>query len=83
MGIKQIFDILIPRFMTEDVALMETDEGYEIVCAMSDIEHGEEWDGIATMKMFNMFGFAMFPRQIGEVRPWINPNSGRHPWPRG
>jgi hypothetical protein len=68
--IYKILDVLIPRFMTEDVALIDTGERYEIVCSMVDVMEWERFDGVATMRVFNFLGFALFPKMIGEVRPW-------------
>lgn len=70
MNIRQLFDIILPRFITEDVALHDNGDCYEIVCCMSDIQEGERFDGIVTMRTFNLFGLAIFPKQVGEVRPW-------------
>lgn len=70
-----LLDALIPRFVTEDVALAGNEQqGYRIVCCVDDIEPDERFDGIATIKCFNLFGFGLFPQQVGEVRSWINPH---------
>lgn len=83
MSLRNLLDALIPRFMTEEVAVEEysdyfncigIDAQYEIVCSMRDIKPGERFDGIATMRVFNLFGMGLFPKQIGEVRPWVNPH---------
>ena len=69
-------DILIPRFITEDVALafmgggaIDNVDSYAIVCAMADIEPGERFDAIATVDAFQFLGFGMTYR-IGNVRLW-------------
>lgn len=73
-------DILIPRFVTEDVAVEidycdHCDHPHPFpVCAMVDIEPDDAFDGIATMKCFNLFGFALWPEVVGAVRPWVNPH---------
>lgn len=80
MRLPRWLDIIIPRFLTEDVAveLLECahcDEQHVLpVCAMYDVALGETFDGVATMRSFNLFGFGLFPRIIGEPRPWINPH---------
>lgn len=72
-----LFDFLIPRFITEDVALRHVGSGsdwsewdsFEIVCAMSDISQGEEFDGIAEADSFTWLWFGISYR-IGNFRPW-------------
>lgn len=70
MKIRQLIDLIIPRFITEDVALHDNGQGYEIVCCMDDVQPGERFDGVATMRCFNLFGSGIWPKQVGEVRPW-------------
>ena len=77
-----LWDFLIPRFITEDVALRyvgddftatwsEWDD-YEIACSLMDVEPGECFDGIPTVDAFQFLGFGMAYR-IGEFRPFVNP----------
>lgn len=68
--LRAIADVAVPRFMTEDVALQIRDGGYHIVCCMADIEEGEIFDGVATVRMFNFFGAGLWPKMVGEVRDW-------------
>lgn len=65
-----ILDVVIPRFITEDVALEYNDEqeGWDIVCPVKNIQEGEEFEAFATVKSFNLFGYGLFPRMVGEVR---------------
>lgn len=74
------WDFLIPRFVTEEVALRyvgddftttrsEWDD-YEIACSLSDVEPGEIFDGIATVDCFQAFGFG-FAYRIGGFREWL------------
>ena len=72
--IKKLLNIITPRFITGDAAVILVASVYEPVCSMSDIGPDEEFDGIITMSFFNFFGFAFFARQIGDVRPWLNPH---------
>ncbi len=60
--IKFIFDILIPRFITEDIAVIynETTEDIFIICALSDVRLGEYYNYIATSRGFNFFGLSLF-----------------------
>lgn len=67
-------DILIPRFITEDVAMMKVAPGegwdkFEIICSMADVEAGEVFDGVATVDAFTFLGFGMTYR-IGNYRAW-------------
>jgi hypothetical protein len=61
-------DWLIPRFITEEVALSYTKDGYVPVCSMRDLSEGETPDATITMSSFNLFGFGLFPKYLGEVK---------------
>lgn len=74
---KRILEFLIPRFMVEDVALEWRDDGYHIVCSTDDLLDWEVFDGIVTVRCFSWLGLGAFPKQIGEVRPFVNPHSTR------
>jgi len=67
----RILDVLIPRFLDEDVVVELRDDGYHLLFPMSEVEPHEVFDGIVTMRTFNFFGIALFPKQIGEVRPFV------------
>lgn len=74
------WDVLVHRFITEDVALRcSVDhkphdwDSYEIQCCMADVEPSEVFDGIATVDSFQMFGFGITYR-IGNFRPFNNPH---------
>lgn len=83
MNLRKLFDILIPRFITEDVAVevaycSHCDEAHpQPVCCMADVEPDDVFDGIMTMSCFNLFGLGLFPRQVSEIRPWVNPHDKR------
>lgn len=73
-----LLDVLTPRFIKEEVAFglygetedPDVDE-YFPMCALKDIVEGEP--GIVmvgTMRSFNLFGFALFPKLIGDLRPF-------------
>ena len=57
-------DKYLPRFITEDIALQKTDDGFIPMCAMSDVRQGEFVPAKCTFKSFNFFGLAIFPRMI-------------------
>jgi len=65
-----VLDICIPRFIDDEVALQDVGDHMEIVCSMKDVQNGESFDGIATMRGFNLFGFMLFNKMVGEVRPF-------------
>ena len=73
------WDYLIPRFITEDVAVSmvgggENWDAFEIVCSMSDVQPGEVFDGVAEVDAFQWLGFGVTYR-IGSFRKWVNPNA--------
>lgn len=81
-ALLRLLDILIPRFITEDVAVKinkascHGGDGWhdgEIVCSMRDVEPGEVFDGIVPVRSFNLFGYALCPKLAGPVRKWVNP----------
>lgn len=80
MSLRRILDILVPRFITEDAAAEVTFCGHcdephpQPVCSMLDIQPGEQFDGIITMRFFNLFGLTLFQRWDGVMRPWVNPH---------
>ena len=49
------------------------------VAALADVEPGEVFDGIITMRAFNLFGMVLFPSFDGEMRPWKNPHDQVRP----
>lgn len=85
MNLPRWLDILIPRFVSEETAVQNQLCGHceiehpQPVCAMSDIEPGEVYDGIVTVRFFNFFGEALFPRLAGPIRPWVNPHDKVRP----
>ena len=91
MKIKQflysIYDFAVPRFVTEDVALIEESDRFVPVMPLSLVEHGEVYDGIATLNSFVWLGRAWFGKQIGDVRPFelwgvtsLHCNNCSHDW---
>ncbi|BBQ26452.1 hypothetical protein [Aeromonas sp. WP2-W18-CRE-05] len=68
--LKHLLDLLVQRFITEDVALELLEDGCHPVCSMEDVRPGEEFDGIVAMRSFTWLNVASFPRIVGEVRPW-------------
>ncbi len=65
------FDLLTPRFLTEDVAVIWVDgDKYNLqpICAVSELEDsdrkGTDYDEIITIRSFNFFGLGLFPSFI-------------------
>lgn len=66
------WDVLVPRFITEDVALSGSGtewEDYEIVCCIADVQPGERFDAVATVDSFQFLGIGITYR-IGNFRLW-------------
>ncbi len=80
MTLTRLLDILIPRFITEDAAaVFEMCEHCpaahpQPVCSMDDVYPGEVFDGIVTVRFFNLFGVALWTRCDAVMRPWKNPH---------
>jgi hypothetical protein len=80
MSTPSWLDILIPRFITEDAAANVTYCGHcdlphpQPVMPMSNVEPGNVFDGIITVRYFNLFGSALFMRWNTAMRPWVNPH---------
>lgn len=69
--------IMIPRFIKEDVAFVLYEEGatpddntYYPLCALDDVDITDEVHMVGLMRSFNFFGFGLFPKLIGELRPY-------------
>ena len=74
-AVLYVLDMAIPRFVDDEVALELVDEDeYYPVCRLKYVEPDERFDGICTIRVFNLFGFALFPKLIGDVRPFVNPH---------
>lgn len=70
---KKLFDLLLPRLLTEEVALQDNGDHLVIVCPMTEVKPGERFHAVATMRVFNLFGYALFPRMISGPLPWPSP----------
>lgn len=68
--ILAFLDWAVPRFFTEDVALKDEGDHYEIMCSMADLGPGGRYDAVVAIDAFNFFGRAYFPKTAGDVRPW-------------
>ncbi|AMD43497.1 hypothetical protein HWA94_gp58 [Pseudomonas phage ZC08] len=77
-ALQKFLDILVPRFLTEDMACKKVGKHDNIICLMpicslADVQPGEVFDAIVRVQMFNLFGFGLFPKPIGKPRPFVNP----------
>lgn len=70
---NKILDILIPRFVTDLVAIRDHDDASEIVCCIGDLTIYDQYDRIATVRTFNLFGIGLFPHIVEADDP-INLN---------
>lgn len=81
---NRLLDILIPRFITEEVALTDAGDHLEIACSMADVKPGERFAAVATVRTLNLFGLGLFPTMIGEPREWpgdyTDPRNGTETW---
>lgn len=73
---NKLLDILLPRFITEEVALRDDGDHLTIVCSLSDVKPGERFDAVGTIRSFNLFGLAIFPRTVGEPLAWSDGGLG-------
>lgn len=63
--LKLLFDVLTPRFVTDEVAIRLIDEGQaEVVCLKEQLTTMDDYDEIAYCRCFNLFGVAIFPKII-------------------
>lgn len=68
-----VIDIVVPRFIREEVAFVhdEEEDAYIPICALSDIQPGEDVDAVGVMRSFNIFGFAFFAKLEGELYEYV------------
>jgi hypothetical protein len=68
--------VLIPRFVTREMAMWRIGRSslYDVARELRHVGPREKYDGIATVTSFNLFGLTLMERQVGNVRPWINPH---------
>ena len=74
---NRLLDVLIPRLITEEVALADAGDHLEIACAMADVKPGDRFAAVATVRTLNLFGLGLFPTMIGEPREWPDNSTGR------
>ena len=67
-SILEFLDYIVPRFLDEEVVVIEQDDGYHLCKPLRLVEDGEIYDGIVTVRVFNFFGKAYAPNVVSEVR---------------
>lgn len=58
--IKEMYDIVCPRFITERVAMGIDDNGeWFVICRECELEPSEQYECIGISRCFNFFGVAL------------------------
>lgn len=74
-----VWGLFAPRFITEDCAVDYEVCGEDVYLSetvpMFLVREGETFDGIVTIRCFNLFGIAIFPKAVGGIRPFVNPHA--------
>lgn len=61
-----LWDIFVPRFVTENCAILHLPDGPVIVCREVDLIPEDIYDEIVEIKSFNFFGMGLFPRMTNK-----------------
>lgn len=84
--ILYVIDCLIPRFITEDAPAIVQYCGHcdkphpSPAGSMMLVKPGDVFDGIISVRYFNLFGLALCMRWNDDVmRPWVNPHDKAKP----
>lgn len=65
-----LFDLLVPRFVHDRVALLEQENYYIPICQVSQLTELDKPTHVCTISGFQLFGFVLFPKQ-SEVVPFV------------
>lgn len=67
-----IYDVFIPHFVTEDVAMRKNFDGtYDPVVAMAHLVPGERYDAVSSVTSFTWLSIGFFGvRKEDDLRPW-------------
>lgn len=63
---SKMLDLLIPRFTVDNIALIERPECYEMIGRVEDMADHEFYTHTCKFRCFNLFGKALFPKQLGQ-----------------
>jgi hypothetical protein len=70
-----LWEILIPRIVTEDVAVnWEADGTVDIVCSVLDLSPGEKHMGVCSITSLSWLGYGFFGRIKFPPRDFYNPS---------
>lgn len=69
-----LYDFLVPRIVTEDVAVNWDGDEYTVVCPVKELEPYEEHMGVCKIKAFTWLGVGFFGRMEVPPRDFYNPN---------
>ena len=63
-----LLEILIPHFVTENVAVLDLPEGYHIVCVEDVLKYrpGIKYDKIIKVRSLSFFGHGLFPKVVED-----------------
>lgn len=69
--LKELLLFLIPRFVTDEVVLVDAgDGGLSILCLLGQETEEDEPCGIVKMRVFAWLGWSIFPKQVGNVEAY-------------
>ena len=59
---NRFLDYFTPRFITENVAVKKTDDGYTVICTEESLQWDSDYDFIASCRSFNFFGHSYWAK---------------------
>lgn len=74
--IIEILRFLIPHYETEDVVFGDHPDipnTIHPIFAVKFLEPGERYEAIGTLRAFHWLGFALAPKLVGSMKPFVNP----------
>lgn len=77
----KLLDFLIQRFVDEWVALeLDIEGNYNMVCAVDNLSEEDKYyvDAVVKCAIFNLFGYGLFPKVIGEPISWKEYNDSHN-----
>lgn len=63
-----LYDVLMPRFVTEQVALFDEPDGDLTYVGFDQLSPGEKFDAVCLVRYFNLFGFDLFLKIVPGSR---------------
>lgn len=69
--IRTAYDLLMPRFITEDVVVTEDEEGRNVpLCRVGQERDDDVIVGVISIRSFALLGWALFPKAASALRPY-------------